>query len=271
MNDHHARIARLQAEIAQLESELTDLEAEILDLERELGDFVERYDQLVRPISEKLAVIRQMIADLENEHAPPPPQLGQPPTRPTLASSWTPPPDYVSVEEQYRRAWEVPRQQAAAQPPPEAPVTRPAAGSASESGIRKLYRQLARRYHPDLTTDPAERQRRNRLMAEINEAYSRRDSAALQALAAQPEAARTDQPWAALQVRQLEQIRAQLDRRLYHLRVQRNELIHGEMMDLKLQASFAAREGRDLLAEMAARLQREYDTCLDRLDQLRGS
>ncbi|MBN2302951.1 MAG: DnaJ domain-containing protein [Anaerolineae bacterium] len=273
MADIQAQIARLQAEIDNQESELADLETEVLDLEREMGDFIKRYNQLVQPIEEKLDLVRGMIADLEREHAPPPPQLGSRPITPPLEKTWTPPPDYVSVEEQYRRMWEVPKQQRqSGQEPVNAPSMRKSTVKPDnpEQAIKKLYRQLARRYHPDLTTDPAERARRNRLMAEINDAYSRRDMAALQALAAQPENARIEQPLAALQLVQLQQIRNQLEDRIYALRKRRNELLHGDLMRLKIQASLEARKGRDLLRRMAADMEKEYTACLDRLDQLRN-
>ncbi|WP_327068032.1 rhodanese-like domain-containing protein [Kitasatospora sp. NBC_01250] len=47
---------------------------------------------------------------------------------------------------------------------------------------QRLYRELARRAHPDLSTDPAEQQRRSAFIARANEAYARGDAAALEAL-----------------------------------------------------------------------------------------
>lgn len=274
MADIASQIARLQAEITRQETELADLEAEILDLQRELRDFTARYERLIQPLAEKLNTIRKLVADMERDQGAPPPQLGRPPALPVLEQTWTPPPDYVPVEEQYRRTWEVPKQQRVIEeePPPGAPVARTGSDERDpEKTIKQLYRRLARRYHPDLTTDPIERERRNRLMAEINEAYSQRDMEALKALDAQPQGVTLDQPLAALHLRQLQQIRDQLDRRLYYLRVQRNGLLHGEMMELKIRASLAAARGHDLLREMARDMERDYAACLDRLDQLRRS
>ncbi|MDH6576427.1 rhodanese-like domain-containing protein [Kitasatospora sp. MAP5-34] len=58
---------------------------------------------------------------------------------------------------------------------------------------QRIYRDLARRAHPDLTTDQAEQQRRSAFIARVNEAYAHGDSRALEELAEEwstaPEAA----------------------------------------------------------------------------------
>ncbi|GAA2134301.1 hypothetical protein GCM10009760_11430 [Kitasatospora kazusensis] len=58
---------------------------------------------------------------------------------------------------------------------------------------QRIYRDLARRAHPDLTTDQAEQQRRSVFIARVNEAYAHGDSRALEELAEEwstaPEAA----------------------------------------------------------------------------------
>ena len=43
-----------------------------------------------------------------------------------------------------------------------------------------MYREAAKRIHPDLATDPADRERRTRFMAEANRAYEAGDAEALQ-------------------------------------------------------------------------------------------
>jgi hypothetical protein len=261
-------IATLKFKIAQQEAELADLESEILDIEQEMKAFTDRYDRLIKPLQEKLNLINDMIADLEKEKYSPPasPQPG------SRWTTWTPPDDYVPVEEQYRQAWEVPKQRAAGFD--ENFQTLPTSDTRPDDvkvELKKLYRKLARRFHPDLSTDPAERQRRNRLMAEINAAYSERDLDALRTLAAQPEDARIDEPIAVLQLRQLQQIHQQLARRIGELRFRRSELFNGEMMSLKIQASLASHRKRDLLQEIADQLELDYRASLDRLDKLRGA
>ncbi|MEU7091945.1 rhodanese-like domain-containing protein [Kitasatospora aureofaciens] len=75
-----------------------------------------------------------------------------------------------------------------AAPPPAAPArVRPG------KEAQRIYRELVRRAHPDLTTDGAEKQRRADFLVRVNEAYAYGDTAVLESLAAEwstaPEAA----------------------------------------------------------------------------------
>ncbi|WP_371480347.1 rhodanese-like domain-containing protein [Kitasatospora sp. NBC_00315] len=58
---------------------------------------------------------------------------------------------------------------------------------------QRIYRDLARRAHPDLSTDPVEQRRRSAFIARVNEAYAHGDALALEQLAEEwstdPEAA----------------------------------------------------------------------------------
>lgn len=44
-----------------------------------------------------------------------------------------------------------------------------------EEKVRKLFRELAKRFHPDLTADPEEKKWREKVMGKINMAYTKRD------------------------------------------------------------------------------------------------
>jgi hypothetical protein len=297
MADIHDQIARLQHDITRLQAEVADLEADVLDLQRELDTFKGRYDRLVRPLIERLELVQDLIEELETKHSPPPPQLGGLTPETDAENTWTPPPGYRSVEEQFQRAWRKPENSSGLGAPLESDWTPPqdyvsveeqfrrtwrkqsplssspvppATGPLSPQALKSLYRQLARRFHPDLTTDPVERERRNRLMAEINAAYSRRDLIALQTLAAQSPDMPLDQPLAAIQLRQLQQIREQLLRRIDQLKHERHTILNSELMDLKLQDSLGAKQGGDVLQTLADQLERDYAASLRRLDELRG-
>jgi len=290
MNDMRSHIEQLKTEIDQLELALFKLEAEVLDLEREITAFSKQYDTVIQPLLTRLEIVKGAIEELENPPASTAAELPEesgwtpPPgyrsvedqfreawkkpasdnSAPRLESDWTPDSNYVPVEEQFRRTWHKPPQKTASS------AMHMPSGNLSQDELKRLYRQLVRRYHPDLATDPEERERRNKLMADINDAYSQQDADALQALANQPDEASLDQPLAAMQLRQLRQVRDQLAQRTAQLRLNRTELMHSDLMELKIKSSLAARENRDLLREMADQLEQEYTACLQRLDELRG-
>ncbi|MBI5671047.1 MAG: J domain-containing protein [Chloroflexi bacterium] len=261
MDDIHAQITRLQAVIAQQEAEAAQLEAEVLLLERELDDFAALYERVVGTARAKLDAARAAIDELERrryleQYADlPPPE----PDRPL---------GFIPVAEQYRRVW--------LDPPPVEPPP-PSADKPRESPfaddpatrLKRLYRALARRYHPDLAKNPADRDYRTRLMVLINEAYEGRDLEALQLLAEQPGTASPDLPVAALRLRRLQQTSAALQQRIDDLRAEQSRLIHSDWMRLKTEAALARRKGRDLLRDLADELEREYATAMMLLQRLR--
>jgi hypothetical protein len=267
MSDIDREIARLQAEIAAQEAQLTALEAEVLDLRHEVGEFEKRYNRIVLPLETRLDAVKSAIHDLEAQRYATPGQHPLGDFNPQ-ESHWVPPEDYVSVEEQFRRTWTVPPDDGQSDAAPDAPTTAKPKPP-RESNIKKLYRALARRYHPDLAADPETRAFRNDLMARINEAYAARDIEALQALANQPENARLEAPLAALRLQELRQITLQLARRIEALQIEKAELQFNDLMRLSLEEKLARSRGRDLLAEIALRLEREYDAAMIRLEQLR--
>jgi len=57
------------------------------------------------------------------------------------------------------------------------------AGNDSAKAVQRLYRDLARRAHPDFTQDPLEKERRNAFITRVNDAYRRADLYELQRLA----------------------------------------------------------------------------------------
>lgn len=135
--------------------------------------------------------------------------------------------------------------------------------------LKKLYRLLARRYHPDLAIDDADRAYRNRIMVLINDAYAEKDLDALLALAEKDGIVSPDIPLAALHLQKLEAERNELAWRCSRLQGKYDDLLHCEMMRLKIDAALAQNKGRDLLREMAERAENEYWDCMARLDELR--
>jgi hypothetical protein len=133
--------------------------------------------------------------------------------------------------------------------------------------LRTLYRDVARRVHPDLATDDADRLNRTRLMALANEAYARRDAEALVRILAEagaaPESVAGDDVAAQL-IRAIRSI-ARVRDRLARIAVELEEARSTDTYALMDQAGKAREQGRDLLAEMGAAADRDIGAARERL------
>jgi predicted nucleic acid-binding Zn-ribbon protein len=250
------QLAYLRQQVQAAEAGLVEREAELVDLRAELAAFRLAYDTRV---GRKQAELEAVEAEIErcrqriNEYRQWGP--GGPPRTETGAA-------YVPVEEQYRRTWQQPREPPP--PPPAGPVD-----AATEARVKKLYRQLCLRFHPDLVRDAAEQAWRTEMMTAVNAAYAARSLVELQALSEQPgrptaaETGTGEQRLAALQDR-LQQI----ERRLQEVEQEILDLTHSPEVALSLDVKFARRQGRDLLAEMAAEVETDLARKRAELDYL---
>jgi predicted nucleic acid-binding Zn-ribbon protein len=127
--------------------------------------------------------------------------------------------------------------------------------------LRSLFREAAKRLHPDFAKDEADRLLRTRLMAQANAAYSQGDAEALQRILDEfgnsPESVQGEGVGAELVriIRQIHQARkniAAIENELSSLRA-------SEIAQLKQDAEAAQQEGRDLLAELAADVRKRIE------------
>ena len=229
-----AAVAARQVKAAELEGDLVESRESLAAFQRvfegRLGPHIQRVDELRRQVqAARRAAMRRLWED-----------------RPFGAK-------YVDVEDQFRTAW---TQTDSGAPPPPPPPTRPDV----EAEIKVLYRELAKRYHPDLAASQTEREWRTPRMAAVNAAYASRNLAVLQKLAAQ-----TDDPEAAAPVidsreallESLQREIERLDELIGRLEREFDELAASPALQMQLDASMARRAGRDLIGEAAADLQRE--------------
>lgn len=250
-------LARLRALLQQTQNELIEAEAALADRLAEVNAFEFEFEARVGYLLDQLDALEK---EIERYHE----RIEIARNRRIFGAP------YLSVETQYRRAWQAPPSSAPT-PPPE-PL-----GAADEALIKKLYRQLARRFHPDLALNEADRARRTRIMAEVNDAYAARSLAELTALAREPDS--TVQNFAGLTEAQLVQVlEAELVRcqdRLRQIEQEMRGLSRRSSVELSLEVKLARRRGRDLLAEMAAEVERriarqtaERDMLKAQFDQL---
>lgn len=127
------------------------------------------------------------------------------------------------------------------------------------ASLKQLYRQLARRFHPDLALDEADRAYRTGIMKAINAAYATGDLTRLKKLVQEPDSAdrleyaHTDQQL--VQAMYIELTRCH--RRLKEIKEELARLETHKSARLMRRAERAAAEKRDLLAELYREIQDE--------------
>lgn len=225
--ERREQVAALELELFEARSDLAAFEAEV---DRRLGGLKDRVDQLQR----ELKIARRQAARRA--------QWGERAERGEVP---------YDVLEQFEKTW---RRSA----PPAADAKEKKLDEGSREEIKKLYRQLAKRFHPDLTVDPQEKKYREGIMAQVNEAYADGNLAKLRQLVDTP-----DRPQPELE-RTREQIIAdlraeirRLDGVIHQLRSSLDRLTRSHEVQLMLEASMAEQQGRDLIAEMASDLRQE--------------
>lgn len=228
-------LARKLAELTILEGELAQRELDLATLQAELHAFERRYLRIVGIRYAELDEIEAQIAEALAEASP------------------------KSSEAQERAS------QARAQ----ANESAQASKVVQEPGhrdkftpsdtLKKLYREVAKCIHPDLATDEDDRVRRQRFMAEANQAYEDGDESRLREILREwessPEAVKGDGIGAEL-VRVIRKI-AQIQGRLQAIESILAQLRSSDLNRLKTEVENAETEGRDLLAEMASSLNQQ--------------
>lgn len=125
--------------------------------------------------------------------------------------------------------------------------------------LKTLFRDLAKRIHPDFARDDAEQAHFTLLMARANQAYSRGDAETLQRLLddhREIHASVAGEGAAAELLRISRQI-LHARRDIAALDVERHNLLSGEIAQLYLDAEAAAQQHRDLLTELASTLREQ--------------
>ena len=235
-------LAAKREELARLGAQLADRELALASLKAELAGFEGLYLRRVGVLYAELDEWNARLAELRAE------QTRTPEAKAEATEA------RAQAEEAYSAA-----HGEAAEVQPFLPSTE----------LKWLYREAAKRVHPDTATDEADRVRRERLMKEVNAAYAMGDEHALRRilgdLDASPDAVQGSGVGSDLirVLRQLKQIR----NRIAAIELEVKALSETDLAKLKAKADQATTEGRDLLAEMASSVQgrvlesrQEYET-----------
>jgi hypothetical protein len=215
-------------ELADLEKELVERELQLTGLRAELASFEKSYLKKVGVLYAELDEIEARIAERSARHNPSNPQAQQTAQQARKKAEES----GSTVDELVLKASKN------FKPSPE---------------LKNLYREVARRIHPDLATDPADRERRQRFMAQANQAYEQGDEARLRAILEEyessPDTVKGEGVGAEL-VRAIRKI-AQVKRRLTEIAEELKLVMELELMELKNRVEDGTKQGRDILAEMA--------------------
>ena len=136
--------------------------------------------------------------------------------------------------------------------------------------LKNLYREVARRIHPDLATNEVDRARRQRFMAQANRAYEEGDEARLKAILEEYESSPdtvVGEGVGAELVRVIRKI-SQVKRRLSEIDEELKLFMQSELVDLKNRVEEGTKQGRDILAEMAKAVGLRIDEARRELNRL---
>ncbi len=217
-------------ELKALEVELCERELELATLRAELVDFERRYVGTLGPLYAELDEIEAQIAEATARF-----KSDDPAAQKVAAEA------RAQADQSARVAKE--REHDADRPEFHASPT-----------LKKLYRDAAMAMHPDRADNDDDRARRHTFMSRANAAYEAGDEQQLRTILREwhsnPERVQGDGPGAEL-VRTIRKIARCADR-LQAIRAEINELQQSDLAALKTKVAEAAKQGRDLVAEIVS-------------------
>lgn len=240
-------IEKKRAELLILEDELTLKELDLTTLQVGLEDLRRRY---LRIVGVKLASLDEINAQIAE-----------------ILASIEPKNEKIKKQAEQSRA--------------QADESAEATGSITEEkyekepfkpsdNLKKLYRDLAKKIHPDLAPDKKARERRHSYMQEVNKAYSERNEERLRSLLNEwensPDSVSGEGTGAEL-IRIIRQL-ALVRNRIKAISKEMENLKKSELYILKLKIEEAQDDGKDLLSEMATEVDGKIEDANTRLKNI---
>ncbi len=136
--------------------------------------------------------------------------------------------------------------------------------------IKKLYRQIAMKIHPDRATGEKEKEYQTRLMAEVNDAYANGDIERLRQILQEWESSPESvigEGIASDLVRMIRSI-SQIKGRLKTIEKEIKTIKETEMHKMMMQVQEAEENGRDLLTELADKIDSDIQLAKEKLEGL---
>jgi len=236
-----AALLERREQLAAVRSRLAESEAELAQLRGQLRAFETRYLRHVGVLYAELDDLEARIAEREVE------LYDSDSARHRAAEARR------QAQETHDAAFAAAHEVEEADPPP---------------SLKTLFREVARRIHPDFARDEAEQKHFTLLMARANQAYRRGDADLLERMLddhREINASIAGEGPAAELLRITRQLR-HAERDIANLEAERQTLLASEIAQLHSEAEAAAREHRDLLAELATSLRDQIADARYRLD-----
>lgn len=247
-----------KAEVAAKRQTVADLQEQIKEYERVLGELMDRYYAMVGSLQVRLERINLEIEEIKFRISWLLIKETQEGMEERLEEVFSDHREQVEADESEttgaRAAYEEIREKEVLAPE-------------VKKELRRLYRELAKRFHPDLADSEEDRVRRNRIMAEVNDAYEQEDLSALQEMLEQYEWVQAEaraNTWQGKlealdkEIGRLDNLQAELERKI-------EEIENSSAFELWENARRAAEQGYDLFDALCKGLEKEIE---DRLEEL---
>lgn len=240
-----AELSKKLEELSTLQSRLAEFELQLLNLNLELAEFERLYFAKIGPLYSELDEIEALIAERIARMKP--------------------------RDEKAAEAANVARKQAEeSKKAVTETLSIPTRKATRSESLRDLYRAVAKRLHPDLSRDDADRQIRERLMTEANLAYEREDEARLRAILEEYDSSPdtvvgTDV--AAELVRVIRRI-SLANKRIHQIEEEIVNVKSSNLCKLKALVDEGLVTGKDVLQEMVVRLKQQVQLRRDYLQTL---
>lgn len=216
-------------ELSFLQLELTEKELSLSTLKGEIHQFEKRYNQTVGSKYVELDEVRAQILDLSSRLDPQKEDLRQ------------------EAEAAREHAQQTSEETSWAEDKPTSNK-----GFFPTDALKKLFRKAAKKIHPDLATDLQDRERRHRLMAELNQAYDDLCEIRIREIIEEWEDKSESEKSAAIGIQLVRCIRkiSQIKARLEEIQIEWNDLENSDMFQLKEHIENESQKGRDIIQEM---------------------
>ncbi|MBT5468996.1 MAG: hypothetical protein HOK41_00190 [Nitrospina sp.] len=214
-------------ELVQLRKNLADMELQLSTEKAELNLFEIRYQKVVGAKYAEMDIVKAQVLSLASKLYP--------------------------KADTFREEAESAREHAKEYSEKNEKVTNSQKEFSPPENLKKLFRRVAKKIHPDLSSSMEEREKRNELMAKLNQAYDKLDEEGIRSILVEWEAEGYLEDTLELgeqlerAVLQLAQVRG----RLYNISEELEDMNLSEMFQLKNNIEMAEKEGRDLLQEIA--------------------